>query len=131
MHKILSQRKRNFLQNILMLIGCLSAILSFGTCNGNLGGFAVCAVKNNLGILVVVLIPKRARFELNSRFYLVEATVENKCTASVRVFKTTIMQGAEKMYQAFCPHRPRSNRKREYAARTVSLIVSYFSNGKR
>ena len=100
MHKILSQRKRNFLQNILMLIGCLSAILSFGTCNGNRGGFAVCAVKNNLGILVVVFIPKRARFELNSRFYLVEATVENKCTASVRVFKTTIMQGAEKISQA-------------------------------
>ena len=29
-----------------------------------------------------------------------EATLENKCTVSVCVFKTTIMQGAEKMYQA-------------------------------
>ena len=47
-----------------MLIGCLSAMLSFGTCNGNRGGFTVCAVKNNLGILVVVFIPKRTRFEL-------------------------------------------------------------------
>ena len=37
---------------------------SFGTCNGNRGGFTVCAVKNNLGILVVVFIPKRTRFEL-------------------------------------------------------------------
>ena len=26
--------------------------------------------------------------------------MENKCTVSVCVFKTTIMQGAEKMYQA-------------------------------
>ena len=67
MHKVLWQRKRNFLQNIWMLIGCLSAMLSFGTCNGNRGGFTVCAVKNNLGILVclvVVFIPKRTRFEL-------------------------------------------------------------------
>ena len=64
MRKILWQRKRNFLQNIWMLIGCLSAMLSFGTCNGNRGGFTVCAVKNNLGILVVVFIPKRTRFEL-------------------------------------------------------------------
>ena len=47
-----------------MLIECLSAMLSFGTCNGNLGGFTVYAVKNNLGILVVVFIPKRTRFEL-------------------------------------------------------------------
>ena len=39
-------------------------MLSFGTCNGNRGGFTVCAVKNNLGILVVVFIPKRTRFEL-------------------------------------------------------------------
>ena len=40
---------------------------SFGTSNGNRGGFNVCAVKNNLGILVclaVVFIPKRTRFEL-------------------------------------------------------------------
>ena len=58
-------------------------MLSFGTCNGNRGGFTVCAVKNNLGILVVVFTPKRTRFEL-----------------SVYVFKTTIMHGAEKMYQA-------------------------------
>ena len=47
-----------------MLIGCLSAMLSFGTCHGNRGGFTVCAVKNNLGILVVVSIPKHTRFEL-------------------------------------------------------------------
>ena len=58
------QRKHNFLQNIWMLIRCLSAMLSFGTCNGNRGGFTVCAVKNNLGILVVVFILKRTRFEL-------------------------------------------------------------------
>ena len=64
MHKILWQRKRNFLQNIWMLIRCSSAMLSFGTCNGNRRGFTVCAVKNNLGILVVVFIPKRIRFEL-------------------------------------------------------------------
>ena len=64
MHKILWQRKRNFLQNIWRLIGCLSAMLSFCTCNGNRGGFTVCAVKNNLGILVVEFIPKRIRFEL-------------------------------------------------------------------
>ena len=64
MHKILWQQKCNFLQNIWMLIGCLSAMLSFGTCNGNRGGLSVCAVKNNLGILVVVFIPKRIRFEL-------------------------------------------------------------------
>ena len=63
-YKILWQRKRNFLQNIWMLIGCLSAMLLFGTCNGNRGGFTVCTVKNNLGILVVVFIPKRTRFEL-------------------------------------------------------------------
>ena len=53
MHKVLWQPKRNFLQNIWMLIGCLSAMLSFGTCDGHLGGFTVCAVKNNLGILIV------------------------------------------------------------------------------
>ena len=67
MHKILWQRKRNFLQNIWMLVGCLSVMLSFGTCNRNRGGFTVCAVKNNLGTLVclvVVFIPKRTRFEL-------------------------------------------------------------------
>ena len=64
MHKILWQRKRNFLQNIWMLIRCSSAMLSFGTCNGNRRGFTVCSVKNNLGILVVVFIPKRIRFEL-------------------------------------------------------------------
>ena len=64
MHKILWQRKRNSLQNIWMLNGCLSAMLSFGTCNGNHGGFTVSAVKINLGILVVVFILKRARFEL-------------------------------------------------------------------
>ena len=39
-------------------------MLSFRTCNGNRGGFTVCAVKNNLGILVVGFIPKRTRFEL-------------------------------------------------------------------
>ena len=66
-------------------------MLSFGTCNGNRGGFTVCAVKNNLGILVVVFIPKRIRFEL-PRFYVVKATLGNKCTVSVYVFKTTIMQ---------------------------------------
>ena len=59
-------------------------MLSFGTCNGNRGGFTVCAFKNNLGILVVVFTPKRTRFEL-----------------SVHVFKTTIMHGAEKMYLLF------------------------------
>ena len=67
MHKILWQQKRNFLQNIWMLMGCLSVMLSFGTCNGNRGGFTVCAVKNHLGILVflvVVFIPKRTTFEL-------------------------------------------------------------------
>ena len=77
-----------------MLIGCLLAMLSFGTCNRNRGGFTVCAVKNNLGILVclvVVFIPKRTRFEL-PYLYVVEATLENKCTVSVCVFKTTIMQ---------------------------------------
>ena len=37
MHKILWQKKRNFLQNIWMLMGCLSAVLSFGICNGNHG----------------------------------------------------------------------------------------------
>ena len=47
-----------------MLIRCSSAMLSFGTCNGNRRGFTVCAVKNNLGILVVIFIPKRIRFEL-------------------------------------------------------------------
>ena len=81
-----------------MLIRCLSAMLSFGTCNGNHGGFTVCTVKNNLGILVVVFIPKCTRFELH--LYVVEATLENKCTVSVCVFKTTIMQGTEKMYHA-------------------------------
>ena len=35
-------------------------MLSFGTCNGNRGGFTV----NNLGILVVVFVPKRTRLEL-------------------------------------------------------------------
>ena len=49
-----------------MLIGCLSAMLSFGTCNGNRGEFTVCAVKNNLGNLVVVFITKRTRFGLPS-----------------------------------------------------------------
>ena len=39
-------------------------MLSFGTCNGNRGGFTVCAVKSNLGILAVVFIAKRTRFEL-------------------------------------------------------------------
>ena len=77
-----------------MLVGFLSAMLSFGTCNRNRGGFTVCAVKNNLGILVclvVVFIPKRTRFEL-PYLYVVEATLENKCTVSVCVFKTTITQ---------------------------------------
>ena len=35
-------------------------MFSFGTCNGNREGFTV----NNLGILVVVFIPKRTRLEL-------------------------------------------------------------------
>ena len=68
-------------------------MLSFGACNGNRGGFTVytvCAVKNNLGILVVVFIPKRTRFELP--FLFVEDTLENKCTVCVCVFKTTFMQ---------------------------------------
>ena len=50
--------------------------------------------QNNLGILVclvVVFIPKRTRFEL-PYLYVVEATLENKCTVSVCVFKTTITQ---------------------------------------
>ena len=54
-----------------MLVACLSAMLSFGTCNGNRGGFTVCTVKNNLGILVclvVEFIPKRTRFELQYLF---------------------------------------------------------------
>ena len=42
----------------------------------------------------------RNALDLNCRLYVVEATVENKCTVSVCVFKTNIMQGAEKMYQA-------------------------------
>ena len=77
-----------------MLVTCLSATLSFGTCNRNRGGFTVCAVKNNSGILVclvVTFIPKRTRFEL-PYLYVVEATLENKCTVAVRVFKTTITQ---------------------------------------
>ena len=67
-------------------------MFSFGPigCNGNRGEFTVCAVNNNLGILVVVFIPKRP--DLNCRFYVVEATLENKCTVSVCVFKTTIMR---------------------------------------
>ena len=73
-------------------------MLSFGTCNGNRGGFTVCAVKNSLGILVVVFIPKRARFELP--FICRGGHFKNKYKVSVCVFKTTIMQGAEKMYQA-------------------------------
>ena len=110
-------------------------MLSFGTCHGNRGGFTVCAVKNNLGILVVVSIPKHTRFELP--FICCGGHFRNKCTVSVCVFKTTIMQSAEKMYQALlsatsnCLPVEAINGKREYAARTVRLIVSYCSNGKR
>ena len=39
-----------------------------------------------------------------------EATLENKCTVSVFVFKTTIMQGDEKMYQALLSSPATSNR---------------------
>ena len=38
-----------------------------------------------------------------------EATLENKCTVSVSVFKTIIMQRAEKMYQALLSSPATSN----------------------
>ena len=119
-HKILWQRKRNSLQNIWMLNGCLSAMLSFGTCNGNRAGFTVSAVKINLGILVVVFILKRARFELP---FLC-------CGGQFR--KQMLCRATKKCIKRCCSHRPRSNRKREYVAWTVRPIVSYCSIiGKR
>ena len=51
----------------------------------------------------------RNALDLNYRLYVVEATVENKCTVSVCVFKTTTMQGAEKMYQALLSSPATSN----------------------
>ena len=119
-HKILWQWKRNSLQNIWMLNGCLSAMLSFGTCNGNRAGFTVSAVKINLGILVVVFILKRARFELP---FLC-------CGGHFR--KQMLCRATKKCIKRCCSHRPRSNRKREYVAWTVRPIVSYCSIvGKR
>ena len=134
MHKVLWQRKRNFLQNILMLIGCLSAMLSFGTCNGNRGGFTVCAVKNNLGILVVVFIPKRTRFELpficcgghfRKQMYSICMCFQDYYYARRRKNVSSVAVLTRDL------ELPRSNRKREYAAQTLRLIVSYCSNGKR
>ena len=134
MHKVLWQRKRNFLQNIWMLIGCLSAMLSFGTCNGNRGEFTVCAVKNNLGNLVVVFITKRTRFELPSiccgghfrkQMYSICMCFQDYYYARRRKNVSSVAVLARDI------ELPRSHRKREYAARTVRLIVSYCSNGKR
>ena len=134
MYKVLWQRKRNFLQNIWVLIGCLSAMLSFGTCNGNRGGFTVCAVKNNLGILVVVFIPKRTRFELP--FICCGGHFRKQMYSICMCFQDYYYARRRKNLSSVAvPTRdlelPRSNRKREYAARTVRLIVSYCSNGKR
>ena len=130
MHKVLRQRKRNFLQNISMLIGCLSAMLSFGTCDGNRGGFTV----NNLGILVVVFIPKRTRLELpficcgghfRKQMYSICMCFQDYYYARRRKNVSSVAVLTRDL------ELPRSNRKREYAARTVRLIVSYCSNGKR
>ena len=136
MHKVLWQRTRNFLQNIWMLIGCLSAMLSFGTCNGNRGGFTVCAVKNNLGILVVVFIPKRTRLELP--FICCGGHFRKQMYISCMCFQDYYYARSRKNVPTIkrcCSHpRPRTaskQQKREYAARTVRLIVSYYSNGKR
>ena len=74
---------------------------SFGKCNGNRGGFTVCAVKNNLATLVAVFILKRTN--LSCRFYVVEATLENKCTVSVCVLKATIMQVMLSVLSLFVP----------------------------
>ena len=134
MNKVLWQRKRNFLQIIWMLIGCLSAMLSFGTCNGNRGGFTVCTFKNNLGILVVVFIPKRTRFELpficcgghfRKQMYSICMCFQDYYYARRRKNVSSVAVLTRDL------ELPRSNRKREYAARTVRLIVSYCSNGKR
>ena len=128
------QRKRNYLENIWMLIGCLSAMLSFGTCHGNRGGFTVCAVKNNLGILVVEFIPKRIRFELP--FLCCGGHFRKQMYSLCMCFQDYYHARRRKNVSsvAVLTHYlelPRSNRKREYTARTVRLIVSYCSNGKR
>ena len=109
-------------------------MLSFGTCNGNRGGFTVCAVKNNLGILVVVFISKRTRFELpficcgghfRKQMYSICICFQDYYYARHRKNVSSVAVLARDL------ELPRSNRKREYAARTVRLIVSYCSNGKR
>ena len=117
-----------------MLIGCLSTMLSFGTCNGSQGGFTVCAVKSNLGILVVLLavvfIPKRTRFEFS--FLCCGGHFRKQMYSMSMCFQDYYYAGRRKnVSSAACPHRPQSNRKIEYAARTVRLIVSYCSNGKK
>ena len=93
-----------------------------------------CAVKNNLGILVVVFIRKCTRFEL----------LFIRCGGHFRKQMFSICMCFQDYYYARCRKNvssvavltrdlklPRSNRKREYAAQTVRLIVSYCSNGKR
>ena len=114
--------------------GCLSAMLSFGTCNGNRGGFTVCAVKNNLGILEVVFILKRTRFELP--FICCGGHFRKQMYGMCMCFQDYYYARRRKNVSSVAVltrdlELPRSNRKREYAAWTLRLNVSYSSNGKR
>ena len=70
--KSFDSEKCTKLQNIWMLIyqGC------FGTCRGNCG-FTTCAIKNNLRSGIHI---DQNALDLNYHFFVVEATLENRCT---------------------------------------------------
>ena len=93
----------------------------FGTCREN-WGFTACAVKNNLRS--GIYIDKNA-LDLNYYSYVVEATLENRCM-HFQDYHYIVRKSAEKMYRVLPSSDTnleneltgRSNRKREYAART-------------
>ena len=78
----------------------ISEAFIWHNCNGNRGGFTVCAVKNNLGILY------RNALDLNCRFYVVGATLENICTSICMCFQDCYYAGYVvcyvSVYTIFC-----------------------------
>ena len=93
----------------------------FSTCREN-WGFTTCAVKNNLRSGIHI---DQNALDLNYHSYVAEATLENRCVR-FQDYHYIVQKGAEKMYRVLPSSDTnleneltgRSNRKREYAART-------------
>ena len=101
-----------------MLSGMLSSS-NIGTSREN-RGFTACAVKNNLRSGIQT---DRKAQNLNCYFYLVDATLENKCMW--RALQRCIKRNRPRKWVNL-KQQGRSNRKREYATRQLN-----FSNEKR